>query len=72
MLKTILNPTTIAWVARRILSEGGALLAAHGFLKSGDEAAFVGSAMFIGGLAWNVFSTFISNRAKVSVKNAAV
>jgi transketolase C-terminal domain/subunit len=72
MLNTILNPTTLAWIARRILSEGGMLLAAHGFITEGDVPAVVGSAMFLGGLAWNVFSTFISNRAKVSVKNTAL
>lgn len=72
MLKTILNPTTLAWIARRILSEGGMLLAANGFITDADVPAVVGSAMFLGGLIWNVFSTFISNRAKVSVKNTAV
>ena len=71
MLQNILNPTTLAWIARRILSEGGMLLAANGFITDADVPAVVGSAMFLGGLAWNVFSTFISNRAKVSVKNAS-
>lgn len=71
MLNMILSPTTLAWVARRILSEGGMLLAANGFITDADVPAVVGSAMFLGGLIWNVFSTFISSRAKVSVKNTA-